>query len=104
MTYSLRILRAADRDIDEIAAYIAQDNIDAALRFLDAIDDALQSIRLHPKRYPLVEIDDDRLRGIRRRGVDGFARFLVFYALHGRTIDVIRVLHGARDIPSVLSE
>jgi len=33
MNYRLRISPAADADVDEAALFIAQDNLDAALRF-----------------------------------------------------------------------
>jgi plasmid stabilization system protein ParE len=35
--------------------------------------------------------------------VPGFDNFLVFYQVTPRTVDVVRVLHGARDIRKVLS-
>jgi len=36
MTFGLRILPAADDDVDEAAAFIAKDSLDAALNFYDA--------------------------------------------------------------------
>jgi len=50
MTYTLRILPAADTDIDEAALYIAQDSLENALRSYDAIDTTYRLIRAHPKR------------------------------------------------------
>ena len=38
MSHVLRILPAADADMDEIALYIARDNLGAALRFYDAVE------------------------------------------------------------------
>ena len=39
----------AERDIDEHALFIAGDNLDAGLRFLDAIDHARNELARHPE-------------------------------------------------------
>ncbi len=38
----------AIEEIDEIAAYIAQDNIDAAIRFYFAVQDAFEKLAVMP--------------------------------------------------------
>jgi len=104
MTYGLRILPAADADVDAAAAFIARDSLDAALRFYDAVDRTYRQIRDHPQRCPRYELDHPRLRGLRKCTVTGSRNYLVFYHIDADTVEVIRVLHGARDIPSVLAE
>jgi toxin ParE1/3/4 len=42
------------------------------------------------------------LEGLRLWPVPGFERHLIFYVERADYIDVLRVLHGARDIPAVL--
>jgi len=44
-----------------------------------------------------------QLRGVRRLPVTGFEKWLVFYQVSDVGIEVIRVLHGARDIASILN-
>ncbi len=39
---------------------------------------------------------------LRRRPVKGFERYLIFYHLSDGKVHIIRVLHGARDISSIL--
>ena len=102
MTYGLRILPAAD--VDAAAAFIARDNLDAALRFYDAVDRTYRQIRDHPQRCPRYDLDHLRLRGLRKCSVTGFRNYLVFYHIDADMVEVIRVLHGARDTPSVLAE
>jgi plasmid stabilization system protein ParE len=41
---------------------------------------------------------------LRKCSVDGFADILVFYRVDADMVEVIRVLHGARDLPSILRE
>jgi toxin ParE1/3/4 len=103
MSYLLRILPTADADVDAAAAYIAHDNLDAALRFYDAVDTTYRQLRQHPKRSPIYEIDP-RLTDIRKRAVTGFSNYLMFYRIDDQVVEIIRVLHGARDIPAVLFE
>jgi toxin ParE1/3/4 len=105
MKYELRILPAADRDVDVVAAFIAQDNLNAALRFYDAIDQTYRLIRDKPARWPRYTLEHPRLQQIRKRSVMApFGNYLVFYHVIGSAVEVIRVLHGARDIPAVLGE
>ena len=104
MSYSLRVRPAAIADVDEMALYIARDNLDAALRFYDAVDRTYRQIRQHPRRYPRFELDEPRLGELRKCAVAGFRRYLVFYGIDGDAVEVIRVLHGARDLPSVLED
>jgi len=104
MKYRLSILPAAAADVDAAALFIARDNLSAALRFYDAVDKTYRQIREHPGRWPQYELDHPRLIELRKCAVAGFTRFLVFYRIEARTVLVLRVLHGARDIPSVLEE
>lgn len=104
MKYRLRILPAADTDIDEAAAYIASDSLDQALRLYDSVDATFRLLREHPERWPVYKLDHPRLQGVRRCWVAGFPNFLVFYRMEGSVVEVIRVLHGARDIPAMLRE
>lgn len=94
----------ADAEIDELADYIASDSLEAAMRFLDAVQQAFARIGEQPgigsKRYAHLPL----LEGLQVWPVPGFEKHLVFYVERGQYIDVLRVLHGARDIPATLME
>jgi len=104
MIYGLRILPAADADVDMAGLYVARDNLEAALRFYDAIDQTYRQIRDHPKRWPRYELDHPRLKELRKTAVIGYRNYLVFYRIDADMVEIIRVLHGARDIPALLME
>jgi toxin ParE1/3/4 len=104
MSHALRILPAAEVDIDAAAAYIARDNLKAALRFYDAVEHAYLELAEHPKRWPRYELDHPRLAKLRKRSVAGFKNYLIFYHTICDVVEIIRVLHGARDIPSLLAD
>ena len=94
---------AAERDVGEaLAYYLDQGAGEAALGFIDALEQAYDHISRSPAsgspRYALA-LDVPSLRSW------PLARFphLVFYVERDDHVDVWRVLHGQRDIPAWMS-
>ena len=85
---------AAIADIFEIWDFIAEDSISAADRWIDLLDKQFELLATQPM---LGRTRDEIAQGIRSLP---FGRYLIFYAAQSNGIDVIRVLHGARDITS----
>ncbi len=102
MTFGLRILPAADADVEAAALYIAQDSVETAQRFFDAVEATFRQIRERPMAYARFEFDHPRLMDVRKCSVQGFASHLVFFRVDADMVEIIRVLHGARDIPEAL--
>lgn len=94
----------ADAEIDALADYIAADSLDTAARFLDAMQKAFDLIGEQPgigsKRYAHLRMWEN----VRLWRVPGFERHLIFYIERPGHVDVLRVLHGARDIPAALMD
>ena len=88
----------AKRDLVEIADYIARDSIDAAHRFLDAADSTFRDLLDFPGMGPVRDVGNERLGELRSWAVRGFANYLIFYRVTTEAIEIVRVLHGARDI------
>lgn len=85
----------AERDLDEIWLHIALDNIDAADGLLDAIDKNCRNLARQPlmgRSRPELAFD---LRSL------PVGRYVIFYAPSAHGIQVVRVLHGARDLPAI---
>jgi toxin ParE1/3/4 len=92
----------ADQDVQEaIDYYLAEGAQQAASGFVDALEQALRHMELHPAsgspRYGQ-ELD---LPGLRSWQLKGYPH-LVFYVEGVDHIDVWRVLHASRDIPTWL--
>jgi toxin ParE1/3/4 len=83
---------AAERDLASITDRIAADNLGAAMRFYDEVDRRLKLIARYPR---MGEAVDHLAPGMRRHTLGDY---LLFYRLCGDGIELIRVLHGARDI------
>jgi toxin ParE1/3/4 len=97
-----RFSAAARDDVDEYAAHIAHNSVQAAMEFAPAAVRTGQMLCMMP--YIGREFEMRRLRGqgVRRLTITGFPNHLVIYRVRSRTIDVLRVIHGARDLPRVL--
>jgi len=87
----------AREDLKQIGRYIARESRDRsiALRFLDSIE---QKLRLHATQPEMGERRRDLGAGVRHFSV---GHYVVFYRPTADGIEVLRVLHGSRDIPSV---
>lgn len=86
----------ANRDLVEIGSRIAQDSPSAADKVLEAIDRRTKMLARLPK---LGRRREELAPGLRSFAV---GPFVVFYRVVRNGIEVIRVLHGARDIASNL--
>ena len=84
-------------DLEEILDYIAQDNPHAALRWVDYLEDQCDSLGANPKRGPK---RDELRQGVRVLPVRGY---LIFYRETVRYVEVITIVHGARD-PQFIAE
>jgi toxin ParE1/3/4 len=95
------ILRArADLDVHEtIDFYLGEGAEQAALKFIDALEQALQHIGRHPATGSPRYAHELDLPGLRCWQVKGYPH-LLFYVERDDHIDVWRVLHGSRDIPA----
>jgi toxin ParE1/3/4 len=83
---------SAKADLDEIWEYIAEDNVEAANRFIDRLVELAENLALQPSMGRSRAEFSPRLRSI------PYGRFMVFYQPAGKGIEIIRVLAAARDI------
>lgn len=98
----VRVTPAAELDIGRISQYLASTSLAIADEFIDAADRTMREIERNPGAGALYGFEDSRLHGIRRRAVEGFQNHLVFYREIGDGVEIVRVLHGARDVTAQL--
>jgi toxin ParE1/3/4 len=87
----------AETDLEQIAAYIAEQSAEIALNFVRKLREKCESLADAPRGYPLVPRHEHL--GIRGRP---FGNYLIFYRIGPDAIGVVHILHGARDYEPLL--
>lgn len=85
-------------DLLEIWQYIATDNLDAADQVLSTVNEKAQSLLDHPEMGRRREELAPSLRSI------PIGSYLIFYRVSGDDIEIVRVLHAARDIEAIWTQ
>ena len=95
-----RILRRplAGVDIAEIWEYIAEDSVTQADAWVDRLQSTLQLLVTQPLMGRTRDELSPRLRSI------PFGRHVIFYEALPDGIDVVRILHSARDVDAVFED
>ena len=95
----------ARKDLREVAAYLLIEASEAvAVRFEKAVQNATHTLAGMPGIGVPCSFRNPELHNVRRLTVTGFEKWLLFYRATEDRIDVIRVLHGARDIAAIFEE
>jgi toxin ParE1/3/4 len=91
-------------DIEEISSYIADHNESAALRFLDHLESSFQFLEQFPRSGRVCRFRDPRLADVRKRVIPGFKKYLIYYRPITDGVEILRIIHGARDTDQMLGE
>lgn len=91
----LEISRWIEGDLDDIAAYIAEDNPPRAVTFIQDIRAKFQEIKRTPNIY---QVRPDLGDGARVATVGGYA---ILFRVIGEVVRIERVAYGGRDLASV---
>ena len=87
----------AKQDINDIWDYMADDNIEAADRVVDALENAMVKLKKNPGiGHVREELTDKRHR------VFLVYSYLIIYRHETKPLQIIRVLHAARDVQNIL--
>ncbi len=95
----VRFSAEARADVDSIFDYIVADSADAAESVVDVLERACLELATWPERYPVkVQRAQEMLR---RRPV---GRYNVYYTVKTNLVEIVRVLHSARDLDEALND
>jgi toxin ParE1/3/4 len=87
-----QLLPAARADLIEIGDFIALDNPARALSFVAEIEETMTTIAERPSSFPARYELATGLRSARH------GRYLIFFVASDAGVQIVRVLHGARDL------
>ena len=97
------VLPSARADILRQVGYfidIGQDQV--AERFLDATRLAIEHISHTPQAGSPRPMKNRRLAGLRVWSIDGFGELKIYYLASDNELTIVRILHGRRDVQSIL--
>ncbi|MDI9634230.1 type II toxin-antitoxin system RelE/ParE family toxin [Geitlerinema splendidum] len=90
------------RDLIDIATYIAENNLDNGERFLCAAEETFKQLGQMPHIGKNCQFSNARLQSIRQLPVKEFRQYLIFYQVRLTGVEILRVIHGSRDIETIL--
>jgi toxin ParE1/3/4 len=93
---------AKDDILRQFRYYLLEDALDAATRFLDAVDESIEALRQMPDIGAPRQVKNPMLAGLRSWAVKGFEDMLIFYIVQPDALCVVRVLHGKRNLEKIL--
>lgn len=93
MAYKYTVREKAVEDIEEIIAYIADDNPKAALKLYQTFLKHFDQISIFPEMGSLRTEFTPAVRSL------AVGSYIIYYT-HSDPVSIIRVLHGARNIDS----
>jgi toxin ParE1/3/4 len=101
------IIQSAARDdiLRQYRYYLMEKEAEAvAEKFLAAVQDTLQQITRRPGIGAPKSLRHPALRGLRSASIRGFPAIRVYYLSSEKGVRILRVLHGKRDILSILED
>ena len=81
---------------------VVLDALDAAMRFLDSVDESIEALCKMPQIGAPKALKNPLLTGLRFSPVQDFDNILIFYVVQQDTLRVVRILHGRRDLMKIL--
>ena len=99
MSRRVFIRPAANQDLDNQARYIAADSgIETALRFIESADETFRLLLSNPLIGRVAPARNRFLAGTRMFPIKHFRDSIVFYRPVRKGIEIVRVVHGSRDL------
>jgi len=91
-----RFTPLARKDLKEIKAYIAKDNPKAAAQYMGILKQKCDLLA----QTPTIGVCREEYCNLYKFPVE---KYLIFYRITETGIEVIRIIHGSRDIQSILN-
>lgn len=102
MAYKLKKTPQFVQDFRQLTDFYAVQNQQVGERFVESVAKTIRLIR----DFPLLGSKDPTGDSVNRRfrGVPRFRSIQIFYVVEGQEVKLRRIVHGARDLPSLLDE
>ena len=97
--YEIQYLEIAKNDLEDIFDYILKDNPNSASEILNEIDDTVSKLADFPELGKKPK--DDKLKAFGYR-VLVIEKYLIFYIITEKILEIHRILHSSRDFNNLL--
>ncbi|MCE3016407.1 MAG: type II toxin-antitoxin system RelE/ParE family toxin [Pirellula sp.] len=90
--------------IEDIAGHsenIAESNLGAALRFLDAVESTVEFLCQFPEAGGIAPTTSPEAQGLRVKLVASFGNYMILYYVRSETIDIVRVIRGGQELDQI---
>lgn len=87
----------AEADLEEIGDFIAGDNPSRAASFTRSLRAACVGLCDHPERFPVLRVSASQT--LRHRSLSPYR---IIYGIRTDVVFIVRIVHGARDLDSLL--
>ncbi|MCL2743534.1 MAG: type II toxin-antitoxin system RelE/ParE family toxin [Planctomycetaceae bacterium] len=104
MSLLLRIETNAENDLSEIGNYFDEISDTLSQKFYTQFWKTAQKLTKFPDLGERRDYSNPEYTNIRIWQVDGFPNHLIFYRLKDDMLQILRVLHGARDYETIFNE
>jgi plasmid stabilization system protein ParE len=91
--YLVDFTRAAEREIEDIAEWIATDSLEASARWVDGLLTVVDRLETMPARCPLAPENDSHTAEIRQLI---FGQYRVLFTIQPGRVVILHVRHGAQ--------
>ena len=101
MKQNFRLTEEAEQDLYSAAQYIAEDNPDAAVRFLNAFAENCDLLSEMPGTGSTPRLSGEDFKALRMKPITPFTKYLIFYRPYKQEgIEIVRVIHAAQNYPT----
>ncbi|MTJ28487.1 type II toxin-antitoxin system RelE/ParE family toxin [Aphanizomenon sp. UHCC 0183] len=102
MAFQVIVRNRATQDIRQQANYIlVNGNRESGEKFLEFVEYAFAQLAITPNMGKVVSSLSD-MGTIRQWWIKNFKDYLIFYKVQEEQVEILRVLHGARDLEDLL--
>ncbi len=92
----------ARQEHEQIAVRIGMDRPSAARRFLAAAQKTYANLAAMPEMGALWKAEHPRFQGLRYFSISRYPNYVIFYRPLFDGVEILHILHGARDMQSIL--
>jgi toxin ParE1/3/4 len=92
------------RDLTDHYVFLRQDNLNVVERFFAAADETFEQLARIPEMESPRDSGRSELSGLRMFRIRGFEKHLVFYRPIEGGVEILRVLHSARDVAALFED